>query len=555
MSSKPKYLKIRLKAGDKPGAVLNFLKDSKAKAICFIIERDFLVVTESSFIQRLQHVLKNIKTEVWFVTQKQYFQTVLSQHKIRVQGYEPEGFETVETQTLSQLQGKVAAQKNVFEAKPIEFKPKLQTGATAKPQFSTRKIENIGHERSLRGIYFFIFLLLIGGLGWLYFWVSPQAEIVIKPRINTTEITQNIVIGLPEAQWDVNDANLPKVTGIQVQTEKTATQPFASTGRKYELTNASGKVTLFNETSEPKFLLASRLQTDEGVIVRMQDEATIPPRTETGPGRIAVRVVADEFDAEGNPIGQRGNVLAGTDLFFPGLRAETRELYYARTNLGPLVGGSTLTKYFVQEEDSELARPLLSSSLRIQAIDSLKNELANRSKRENKNYVLIEQASVLRSEMTHFSYDETQTGQPLQTFNVEGSLKLSGIVFDQDRIIKIMADKLKQSQDDRKKIINIDKGSVEYRILDTEKFEEDNWVKLSVTITGVETLDFEADNQFAQEWQQSIKKEILGLSVESARGILLNHPEIEEIVKLEIRPFWLQQLPVIFDQIKLDIAY
>jgi len=138
---------------------------------------------------------------------------------------------------------------------------------------------------------------------------------------------------------------------------------------------------------------------------------------------------------------------------------------------------------------------------------------------------------------------------------VEGALKLSGIVFDQDRIIEIMADKLKKSQDDRKKIVNIDNGSVEYRILDTEKFEEENWVKLSVTITGVETLDFEADNQFAQEWQQSIKKDILGLSVESARGILLNHPEIEEIIKLEIRPFWLQQLPVIFDQIELDIAY
>ncbi len=500
-------------------------------------------------------MLKNIKTEVWFVTQKQYFQTVLSQHKFRVQGYEPESFVDVEMQTLSQLQGKVAAKKNAFEAKPIEFKPKLQTSGAAKPQFSTRKIENLGSERSLRGIYFFVFLLLIGGLGWLYFWVSPQAEIVIKPRINTTEATQNIVIGLPEAVWDVNDENLPKVTGIQVQTEKTATQTFASTGREYELTNASGQVTLFNETREPKFLLPSRLQTDEGVIVRMQNEVTIPPRTEDKPVRIAVRVLADEFDEKGNPIGQRGNILAGTDLFLPGLRSESRELYYAKTNLGPLVGGSTLTKYFVQEQDGELARPLLSSSLRIQAIDSLKSELENRSQREKKDYVLIEQASVLASEMTNFTYDEAQTGQPLQAFNVEGSLKLSGIVFDQDRIIEIMADKLKKSQDDRKKIVNIDNGSVEYRILDTEKFEEDNWVKLSVTITGVETLDFEADNQFAKEWQQSIKKEILGLSVESARGILLNHPEIEEIIKLEIRPFWLQQLPVIFDQIELDIAY
>jgi hypothetical protein len=287
----------------------------------------------------------------------------------------------------------------------------------------------------------------------------------------------------------------------------------------------------------------------------MQNEVTIPPKVGEEPGQIAVRVVADEFDASETPIGQRGNLPAGTDLFFPGLRAETREFYYAKANLGPLVGGSTLINYFVQEEDSTLAEPLLASSLRIQAVDSLKTELESRSARENKDYVLIEQASVLRGAMTDFTYDPLQTGQPQQTFEVGGSLVLSGLVFDQDDIIEIMSDKLKKSQDDRKKIVNIDTSSVEYRILDTEMYEEDNWVKLSVTITGVETLDFEADNEFARDWQQSIKREIIGLSVDSARGILLNHPEIEEIVKFEIRPFWLQQLPVIVDQIDLDIVY
>lgn len=556
MGSKQKLIKIRLKAGDKPGSVLSFLKTTKAKEICLIVERDFLVVTESSFIQRLQNVLKESETEVWFVTQKQYFQSVLSQHKLRVQGYDPEQFADIEVKTLSQLQGKVAATKNVFEAKPIEFKPKIQSSSNnSKPQFSMKKIENLGNEKSFRGIYFFIFVLLIGGLGWLYFWVSPQAEIVIKPRINTTEVTQNIVVGLQGATWNINDENLPKINGIKIQTEKIETQTFASTGRTYQVTNASGQVTLFNETREPKYLLPSRLQTDSGVIFRMQNEVTIPPANADGPGRIAVRVVADEFDGDEEPVGQRGNIEAGTDLFLPGLRAETRDLYYAKANMGPLVGGSTLTSYFVKPEDSELSKPLLNDSLRIQAVDSLKNELANRSERENKDYVLIEQASVLQSEMTEFLYDESQTGQALQAFEVQGNLRLSGLVFDQDDIIEIMATKLERSQDDRKKIVNIDTGSVEYRILETEQYEEDDWVKLSVTITGVETIDFEADNQFAREWQQEIKKEIIGLSVDSARGLLLNHPEIEEIVKLEIQPFWLQQLPVIVDQIKLDIEY
>jgi len=287
----------------------------------------------------------------------------------------------------------------------------------------------------------------------------------------------------------------------------------------------------------------------------MQNEVTIPPKADGVAGKISVGVVADEYDENEKPIGQRGNLEAGTDLFLPGLRQESRELYYAKANQGPLVGGSTLTTYFVTEEDGELAKPLLTGSLRIQAVDALKTELARRSDREAKDYVLIEQASVLESELLNFEYDVAQTGQELQAFEVKGLLTLRGLVFDQDQVIQVMAEKLKASQDDRKKMVNIDEGSVEYRILETENYLEDGWIKLSVTLTGVETLDFDADNQFAREWQQGIKKEIIGRSVESTRGLLLNHPEIEEIVKLEISPFWLQQLPSLLDQIDLDITY
>lgn len=554
MPKEKKILKVRLKAGDKPGAVIDWLKALEADRLCLILERDFTVITESNFIKRLQGVVKAAKFEVQFVTQKPYFQTVLSNHKLPVQGYVGEDFQDLKTQTLSELKGMVAAEKNVFAKRSIAFKPKLQT-ATAKPQFSTRKIENLKYERSLRGVSFFVFLFLIGALILLYFWVSPRAEIVIKPRINTTEVTQNIVVGLPDASFDDQDENLPKIGGISVQNEKTESQTFASTGRRYQLTNAKGQVTLFNETREPKYLLPSRLKTEDGVVLRMQREATIPPRDETGPGKIAVAVVADEYDEEEKPIGSRGNIEAGTELYFPGLRQESRELYYAKANLGPLVGGSTLTTYFVRPEDEALAKPLLTESLRIQATDALKTELERRSNREAKDYVLIEQASVLQSELTDFQYDETQTGEEIQAFEVAGTLVLSGLVFDQDQVIDIMAEKLKASQDDRKKMVNLDEGSVEYRILETENFSDQQWIKLSVTLTGVETLDFDAENQFARDWQLGIKREIIGRSVDSARGLLLNHPEIEEIVKLEIRPFWLQKLPMIVDQIDLGIAY
>ncbi len=550
---KNQKLKIHLKSGNTAADVLTFLKTTESTDICFIVDRDFLLITELVFLKRLRQAVLKSKKNIIFVTPKTYFHQCLNKHKFTVQGYEPEEYEGVEGQSLSHFFGKIEAQKNVFEAKKIDAKPKVQN--TSKPQFLTRKIENLTQEKSLRGVYFFVLLIIIGGLGSVFFVISPQAEIVIKPRISTSEVTQNIVVGLPDAQFASSDKNLPKIQGIRVETEVSDTQTFPSTGRTYELTNARGKVTIFNETEEPKYLLPSRLASEDGVILQMQGDVTVPPRVEGKPGEATVEVIAFEYDADEKPIGSRGNIDAGTELYFPALRKETRELYYAKANQGPLVGGSTLTNYFVGETDAELAQPILEDSFRIRATENLKEELAKRSDREDKAYILLEQGELLTSELLSYEYDDTQTGQPLQAFEVKGALKMSGLVFDQSAIVKILSEKIKENQDHRKKIIEIDQNTVEYRVLETEDFVEKGWVKLSVTMGGVETLDFEAQNQFARDWQQLLKKEILGKSASEARGMLVNHPEIESVVKMTITPFWVNNLPHLTDQIKLDVVY
>jgi len=295
--------------------------------------------------------------------------------------------------------------------------------------------------------------------------------------------------------------------------------------------------------------------TDEGLVFRTQQNVTIPGATEAGPGTLEVTIIADEYDEQDRPIGDRGNIENGTSLFFPALREELQALYYAKADRGPLVGGSTLTRYFVAEDDAELAKSVLEESFRVRGIDLLQKEISERSKREDREYILLDRANLVQAQMQEFVFPEDIVGQEQSTFEVQARYSIRGVVFDQAVVVDHLQKKLRQNQDQRKKIVDVDASTVDYRLLTTDQLSDAGWVKSSVSIVGVETIDFEANNVFANTWQESIKREVTGKDLVQARGILVNHPEVEEVVALKISPFWNKVIPTILDRIDLKIRY
>lgn len=548
----PKTQVITLRSAERITDIFDFLDTQSDTHLYFVIPRDFEPIVEINFLKTVgvKTVKNNIK--LTWVTQKEYFQRLL-----RTQGFplSDEAPSDIKAQVLLDFSEKVLASKNPTQAKKdtttsLEFKPKI-TKST--PQFSTRKIENLKDEKSVRGFYFFSFLGVIGLLLLVFFWISPESTITLKPKISIVPMTQNVIVSVPEAKEDSSNKTLPHIGAIFVETEVSGEETFPATDKTYDLTNARGKVTLFNETDKAKFFVPSRLESDEGVIVRTQSEVTIPPKTEGVPGKIIVDVVADEYDGKERPIGNRGNLEAGTRLFFPGLRKESRELYYAKANQGPLVGGSTLTHYFVGENDFELTQPILHETFRVRGIENLQQELERRSDREGRKYVLLDHPNLLISELTDVVTPDELIGNEQQTFNIAGKVRVYGIVFDEDSVIQELREKIEASQDHRKKILEVDRNSIEYRILEDEDFKENGWVKLSVSLKGIETLNLEADNEFALKWRQNLKKEIAGREERDAKGILLNHPEIEAVLDIDMSPFWNKNIPQILEQIELRI--
>jgi len=564
MNKDLEIVRLQLRPGDTPARVMAVLGQLVGKEVYCELSSKFILITEINFLKKIKLLFGADLEKLHFVTQKPFFVDLLNKRNFNVLDIIPNEHKDVSVQQIRDFMDRIEAKKNKsaapeeVAAEPVAESNKVVETAKVtnklKTQFTKRKIENLARGKSWRGVVFFLLLALIGSLMGLFFFIAPRAEIVVKPRIDTIQITQNTIVTLPNAEIPKSEERLPVVPAIMVQTEVAGSETFATTRAEYEVTNARGKVTLYNEDSVAKFLVPSRLMTDEGLIFRTQEEVLIPAAKDEIPGAIVVEIIADSYDEEERPIGDRGNIEEGVHLDFPALRPELKKLYYAKSDQGPLVGGSILTRYILSDSDESLAREVFAESFKVRGMTQIEKEIAGRNQREDSRYVLLDQESLIRAELIDYSFPIDDLGKELSTFNASARYEISALVFDQGVAIDQLREKLQQNQDERKKIIEIDEGAIEYRFISTGQLVENGWAKVSISITGVETLDFEANNLYAQDWQDAIKREVIGKDMTQARGILINHPEVEEVLSLKITPFWNKYVPSILDQIDLQIS-
>jgi len=544
-------LKISLVISDTPEKILRIFRVVKYKKIVFVCPRNYVYLQEVSFLKKIKKAAETHKKKVLFVCSQQFILDLLKAQDIEGSLHLPEDISFREEKTLEDFFPSVKAQKNASSKKSFLAKDPDEKKEIV---FSAKKIDEEISGNPIRGKIFFGFFCVLFFLFGMLFFVSPRATIYLKPKTSVHAATQNFLLVFPGTIIKKEDESLPKIPAIYPEVEVEEKQTFPSGGRRYELTHARGKVTLFNDTNKAKFLVPSRLSTEDGLIFRFPKEVTIPPRKDGVPGQLIVGVMADEFDIHGLPIGERGNIVAGTDLFFPALPQPLRKQYYAKANQGPLVGGSTLTRYLFEEADIDRARNALSTSLKVKAIDILTEQTKQRSAREGVRYSLLPDANKFSLEILEEKIPEIIPGTEVQTFDYSLKVKVSGIVFNQSKILRFLNEKIIASQDDRKKLIALDQSSLLYQIIATGTNElGDTWIKISVEVQGVESFDFLAKNTEGEMWRQNVRKEVVGLPVAEAYSRLKNFSEIDAVWDIRISPFWKKTLPTLMDQISFEV--
>ncbi len=184
----------------------------------------------------------------------------------------------------------------------------------------------------------------------------PGATIYLTPKSDTISISKNITLAdvtSNRAYLDTHPTDVIAGFPVEINIQKSTT--YYTSGQKFEGKNATGTLTIINTSGRDWPLVEqTRFQTDDGLVYRIQQGVTVPSGGLSGAGTLDVFVVADELDANGLIIGERGNI-GPSKFFLPGLSEENRKKLYAESTTS-FSGGETITHKTVSAEDLEGAK-------------------------------------------------------------------------------------------------------------------------------------------------------------------------------------------------------
>lgn len=379
----------------------------------------------------------------------------------------------------------------------------------------------------------------------------PGATVIVTPQSDVLE--QSVNITLANASVYGTKPSLG-TTGhvlayfpIETTIEKTLT--YSATGQIFNGTNAKGAVTLINERDTPWQLVAfTRLQTEEGLIFRTQQQVTVPRATPQGFGTVEVDVVADETDAYERVVGERGNI-GPSSFVLPGLREDSRKELYGRSS-APMTGGSTVVTLKIRQEDLDAAEDLLRHQLESAAETSLLQEVERRNELNATNLQLLTGGRSIQRAEPSISIPTYLVEALQDSFEVKGSIKVTGYGFDQNEFEKILRDELTQRKSPDKVLLTIDPSSVVYEIFELEKTSSQ--IKLTATIKGIEAYDFNPENDNGARLIKKIKEHISGKPIREAEDYIQNLSEINSVT-IKSWPVWAPTIPTVLENIEIEI--
>ena len=380
----------------------------------------------------------------------------------------------------------------------------------------------------------------------------PGATLSVTPKSNVMEHSVNITLANANIYGTNPSLGIPghvlPYFPIDVTVEEETT--YTATGQIFGGTNASGFITVVNEREAAWPLVAfSRFQNEDGIVFRSQEAVTIPRASSTGPGTLQVFVVADEEDAYGRVVGERGNI-GPSDFVLPGLREDSQRELYARSS-DLMTGGSTAVTLKITEEDLEAARQVVNSDLEKRVEDALQAEV---NRRNSLNGTELQILSGFRA----FDLDEPNIDIPdylleavQDQFEASGQLSAHGFAFNGQEFINLLTQELKQRKSPDKALTRIDHNSITYEVV--EKFEEPGQIKITATIKGIEAYALDPEDENGARLIKKIKEHIAGKPLKEAQDYVQNLPEINKVT-ISSWPVWAPTIPSVFENIEIKLA-
>ena len=221
------------------------------------------------------------------------------------------------------------------------------------PEARIRERYAIGRIAALSGITLLV-LLLLGGVA---FWFLPSAVVVLSvhrtenPFTITVEVSTSTVL----AAW--RDETL-LVPGELFRVSRNTEQSFPATETRVVERAATGKLRVFNafSSSEQALVVATRFQSPDGLVFRLNERVTVPgARIENGsiiPSSIVVAVSADKP-------GETYNIGPVEGWRIPGFQGTPKYDGFYAVSEGPMQGGIVGEEAVPTEAERENAQAVL----------------------------------------------------------------------------------------------------------------------------------------------------------------------------------------------------
>jgi hypothetical protein len=382
----------------------------------------------------------------------------------------------------------------------------------------------------------------------------PGATIYLTPAASVLERSVNITLADSQKNRAFLETRPPHtVESFPISTTVEKEITYTSTGKKLSDrgSNSSGAITIFNTSGNTWPLIEkTRFQTDEGIVFRINTPLSVPPATVDGPGTVEAFVVADQVDAYGDVIGERGNI-EPSRFFLPGLRESSRSVIFAESK-EPMTGGVTDFITFISAEDLDGARKKLNDELLNNAVDDLRSavEDVNRLGGRNVTYKLLEGDRAVRIGEVKINIDSGLQGREVSEFKASGSVDVSGIYYNYDTMLAILTDELTLRKSPQKELIRINEDSINYRIF--ERDEAGGRIKLTANIRAIEQFIIDPTKESGANLIQRIQERVAGQNVEQAKLYIQNLVEVSN-VEIESWPYWAPTVPNLSDNIKFVV--
>jgi len=382
----------------------------------------------------------------------------------------------------------------------------------------------------------------------------PGATVKLTPKSNTISTTANITLAdaaRNQSYLDTHPQNV--IASFPVETTVKRTITYQTTGNKFQGKNATGNITIYNTSNrEWPLIEQTRFQNDDGLVFRIQQGVTVPAASLSSPGSLEVFVVADELDANGLIIGERGNIEDPTRFFLPGLSETNQQKLYAESTEA-FTGGETITYKMVSAEDLEAAKAKMEAELKSSAEEELKKAVLQMNQERNVELTLLGGELAIEIGEPSIFVDESLEGQMIESFEVSGEVYAQGIAYNYNELENILRAKLKLSKSPEKRIVKIDSDSLSYRIIPIEEGEDQSRQKITVTIKGIEQYEISPDKENGIRLIDNIKSHITGKSIEEAENYIQQLPAINK-VEITSWPAWSPNIPSVPDNIKIEVA-